>query len=221
MSQDATFGQATHTLTVIDQQKPSTQDLKVLHDGYLADLLRAIKLGTVPLRADFQKLLGLLPELKIFKTLTLGLHKSPKDYRKALESAGFRIGDYANQILKKISVAKAKTEVDLVLVTVAELGFKDGARRAAIYARAIELGLELCPSEVGPVLRLATKDSPWILVGMEPIIDSDGDLRVFIVDADSGARWLHSHCGCPGHFWYGGNQWVFVRPRLPAGKAGK
>jgi len=43
MSNDATFGQATHTLTVIDQQKPSTQDLKVLHDGYLADLLRAIK----------------------------------------------------------------------------------------------------------------------------------------------------------------------------------
>ncbi len=215
MSQDGTFGQATHTLTVIDQQNPSAADLKVLHDGYLADLLRAIKLGTIPLRGDFQKLLGLLPELKIFKTLTLGLHRSPKAYRRALESAGFRIGDYASEILKKISVAKTPAEVDLVLITVAELGFKAGAHRGAIYARALELGLQLCPAEVGPALRLATKDSPWILVGMEPITDSVGDPQVFFVGTDRDDRWLDGNYGAPGCFWSGGFLWVFVRPRKP------
>lgn len=153
------------------------------------------------------------PTFPIFKTITLGLHKSPKAYRKALESAGFRIGDYASQILNKIEISKTNTEVNLVLVTVAELGFKDGARRDAIYARALELGLQLCPAEVGPALRLASKDTPWILVGMEPIADSDGDLDVFDVDTVYGDRWLDSYYGSPDNFWNGDDQWVFVRPR--------
>lgn len=152
-------------------------------------------------------------KFELFKTLTLGLHKSPKDYRKALESAGFLIGDYASEILNKISVAKSKTEVDLVLATVAELGFKDGARRDAIYARALELGLELCPAEVGPALRLATKDSPWILVGMEPITDSVGFLDVFSVHPGGGGPWLSSDCGKYDNFWSSDNQCVFVQPR--------
>jgi hypothetical protein len=209
------FDQAFRLLELIREKNSSSEQLQaIFNSGLLGDLLDG-NIGQVN-RDEFRKVLGLLPtkpELKIFKTLTLGLHKSPKDYRKALESAGFRIGDYASQILNKISVAKAKTEVDLVLVTVAELGFKDGARRDAIYARAIELGLERCPAEVGPALRLATKDSPWILVGMEPITDSDGSLSVFSVVVGSDGRWLSSGCGFPGSFWGGGGRWVFVRPR--------
>lgn len=210
---DATFGQAMHTLTVIDQQKLSSADLKVLHDGYLADLLRAIKLGTVPSRLEFQKFLGLVPELNIWTTLTLGQYGSPNAYQDALESAGFRIGDYAGQILKKISVSQTPIELDLVRVTVAELGFKGGACRDAIYARAIELGLELCPAEVGPALRFIYQESADTVVGMEPIIDSDDDLVVFHVGNDSVNRWLRSSYGLPYHFWHGSNQWVFVWPR--------
>jgi hypothetical protein len=213
MSQDATFGQATHTLTLIDQQKPSTQDLKVLHDGYLADLLRAIKLGKVPARPDFQKFLGLVPELNVWRTLTLGQHGSPNAYRDALEFSGFRIGDYAGQILEKISVSQTPVEVDLVRVTVADLGFKDGARCDAIYARAIELGLELCPAEVGPALRLVYKEDTYTVVGMEPMIDSGDYWRVFNVYTDLGERVLGGDRGRPGGFWVGSDQWVFVRPR--------
>lgn len=55
MSNDATFGQAKHILTIIDQQDPSPDDLKVLCDGYLSDLLQAIKLGTIPPRAEFRQ----------------------------------------------------------------------------------------------------------------------------------------------------------------------
>lgn len=154
------------------------------------------------------------PQFPVFKTLTLGgLHKSPKDYHKALESAGFRIGNYAGQVLKKISIARAETEVDLVLVTAAELGFKDGARRDAIYARAIELGLKLCPAEVALALRLADSEDPWVVVGMKPVADSDGNLFVFYVNADGNGWWLDCICGSPGDFWPGEVPWVFVRPR--------
>jgi hypothetical protein len=103
--------------------------------------------------------------------------------------------------------------VDLVRVTVAELGFKDGARRDAIYARAIELGLELCPAEVGPALRLAYSENSWILVGMEPITGSGGCLVVFSVYTDNDERWLSSHYGHSDRVWNPVSQWVFVRPR--------
>jgi hypothetical protein len=34
---NGTFGQARHTLTIIGQQEPTDDHLRVLHDGYLAD----------------------------------------------------------------------------------------------------------------------------------------------------------------------------------------
>lgn len=58
---NCTFGQATHSLTIIGQQEPTSDHLRVLHDGYLADLMLSIKEGKVPPRDDFRKLLGLPP----------------------------------------------------------------------------------------------------------------------------------------------------------------
>ncbi len=153
---------------------------------------------------------------KVFKTITLGLHKTADAYRKALETDGYRIGDYAGQILKKIEVAQTETQVDLVVLTVAELGFKDGARRDAIYAKALEFGLQLCPAEVGPALCLVYKDQPrgeWLRIGMEPLAGSGGYLRVFVVGNDDGDRWLYSSFGYPDDFWRAGDRWVFVAPR--------
>ncbi len=58
---NATFGQASHSLTIIGQQNPSADDLRILHDGCLADLVQAIQARTVPNRDEFRKFLGLIP----------------------------------------------------------------------------------------------------------------------------------------------------------------
>src|SRR5258708_985864 len=55
------FSQAMHTLKLIDDQNPSDDDVLILHDGYLADLVKAIKQWTVPPREGFQRAIGLLP----------------------------------------------------------------------------------------------------------------------------------------------------------------
>ncbi len=47
-----------------------------------------------------------------------------------------------------------------VELTVRDLGFPEGAITAQIFERASELGLELCPLELGPHLRLQYLDQP-------------------------------------------------------------
>jgi hypothetical protein len=64
-----------------------------------------------------------------------------------------------------------RTDVDLV-VSVSELGFDDSTSIADIYRRAGELGLELCPAEVAPLLRLQYVNQPigeFFNVAMRPI----------------------------------------------------
>jgi len=151
-----------------------------------------------------------------WKTVTLGLHKSPKDYRNAMEKEGYRIGYYTGQILNKTEVSQTEIQLDLVAVTVGELGFKDGARRDVFYVRAIDLGLELCPAEVGPALRLLHKNQPhgeWLRVGMEPLTDPEDYPDVFGVAYAYDERWLYSIYGGAEYVCDAGSRWVFVRPR--------
>ena len=152
----------------------------------------------------------------VWKTITLGLQKSAEDYKKSLESNGFQISGYACQILKKILVSQTEIMLDLVILTVAELGFKRGTTFQQICSRAKELGLELCPAEVGPALRLAYSDQPcgeWLRITMEPIPDSGGRSDVFSVDRDGGERWLDTDWFGSGGVWAPGTRVVFVLPR--------
>lgn len=120
-----------------------------------------------------------LAAFQIWKTIQLGTGlKSADDFRRDLTAGGFRIGDWGNDILGKpaFKVASKLTEVDLDLVnpSVAELGFKDGATFKDACERAISLGLEPCPNEVGPQLRLQYKDQPkgeWLRIAMKDVVE--------------------------------------------------
>jgi hypothetical protein len=157
--------------------------------------------------------------IPVWKTIELGTSlKTADDFRRALREGGFKIGDWGNGIHGKpaFTAATNETEVDLARVTVSELGFKEGARRGQIYERAKQLGLELCSSEVGPQLRLQYKDQPrgeWLLIGMEPILASDGYPNIFCVRHGGSELWLYGCFGFPAYLWNAGSQWVFVRPR--------
>jgi len=157
-------------------------------------------------------------KFKTWKTIKLGTGlKTAEEFRRVLRDGEFRLSDWASDILGKpaFKAADEETEVDLVKVTVVELGFKKGARRNQIYERARDLGLELCPPEVGPQLRLQYQDQPngeWILVAMEPIVDSDGGPRLFDVGRYGSGLWLDGGWGNPDLFWSADSRWVFCRP---------
>ncbi len=169
----------------------------------------------------------------IWKTIKLGTGiKDADDFRKAIKGAGMPICGDADYILSKpqFIVAAEEREIDLVVVSAADLGFKDGARFDQIYAKAKKLGLELCPLEVGPQLRLQYRDQridEWILVGMEPIpypyarlplryADEDTlELRLglFVVGRDYGGLWLEANLSITADAQFTDNRFVFVLPR--------
>lgn len=155
-----------------------------------------------------------LAKWSLWKTIQLGTHESVAALRQALIDADYKIGDWASDILNRITIASKPAKIELVCLTVAELGFPNRATRKQIYEKALSLGFELCPAEVGPQLRLQYTDQPlneWLLVAMEPISDSDGSLRVFYVGHDEGGLWLLGGRADPGGFCGAGRVWVFGR----------
>ncbi|MGH7926388.1 MAG: hypothetical protein ACREQV_01145 [Candidatus Binatia bacterium] len=50
-------------------------------------------------------------------------------------------------------------------------------------------------------------------MAMKAIRDSGGSLGVFRVGHVGNGRWLDSYFGSPGHFFLGGDLFVFRRPR--------
>jgi len=111
--------------------------------------------------------------------------------RNALDAAGCGIGDSAEEILARpaFTLSATKTDVQLIAVSAAELGFQtDTAALADIYARAQQLGFELAAAEVAPQLRLQYFDQPIceFLIGMEPIKTWKGE-PVILTVANGGA----------------------------------
>jgi hypothetical protein len=154
---------------------------------------------------------------KTWMTIKLGTLKNVEEIRQALKADGNNIGDWANDILGKpaFTVSVDEQDVELVNVSVEELGFKQGACYADICKRAFELGLDLCPAEVGPQLRLQYKDQPkgtYVVVAMNAITGSGGGLIVFGVERyDVGGRYLYASYGYAGHVWRANFRFVFLR----------
>lgn len=216
-------------LVELFKDTPSEQVQAMFASGCLTDVRDANYDGFTPEKRDeVRQPLGLKPlievkpipapfQFKVRKTIKLGLHKTSAEYRKALKKAGVDIGVYAGKILdEQTPIAETETEVDLVVVTPRELGFRKEPTFTQICDKAIEKGLQRCPREVGPALRLAYPEQPlneWLRVAMEPVADSGGGLGVFGVGRVDGVRWLGASYFCPQGAWGLDAQFVFVRPR--------
>lgn len=151
-----------------------------------------------------------------FKTIKLGTFTNWDEIRGALKTTEFCISNAISDMLGNpaLTLAPAVIEVDLVVVSVAELGFKGGATQEQIYERVQELGLELCPAEVGPQLRLQHLDQPVgenLTVGMEPITEPDGNSYLFYVICDEDGLCLSRAFANPTYYWPGPCRWVFLR----------
>lgn len=121
------------------------------------------------------------PEGKIQRYETTIGGKTKDELVEELKEKDIYISSYAKDLLDSpdFKTSKSTEELELVRLTVADLGFRNGATTDEIYARAEELGLELCPSEVGPQLRLSYTGNDWIYIAMKQISDRDAYPYVF------------------------------------------
>ena len=111
---------------------------------------------------------------QIWRTITLGTYSGVDAYRRALDSAGIKVGDAADEILGRpaFRYGRMKTDVELVLLSAADLGVESESSLADVYKRARQVGLELCPAEVGPQLRLDYRNQPLgevLHIAMQPV----------------------------------------------------
>jgi len=130
-------------------------------------------------------------DVPVWKTITVGTFANSFALRNALDAAGCGIGDSAGEILARpaFTVSATKTDVELMAVSAAELGFQtDTVSLADIYARARQLGFGLAAAEVAPQLRLQYFDQPIgeFLIAMEPIKTWQGK-PVILTVANGGA----------------------------------
>ncbi|MBI1957526.1 MAG: hypothetical protein HYS44_03685 [Candidatus Niyogibacteria bacterium] len=103
------------------------------------------------------------PEFKIWRTIKLGTHLNGRALYRALKRGGYSVTSDAKTLLKNPSifrVTSVETEISLVALTRRELGLSSDTRvdPSAIGSRIKVLGLEPCPVEVGPQLRLQSPD---------------------------------------------------------------
>lgn len=177
------------------------------------------------------------PENKITKFEALMGDQTKEELLNELEQRKSAEGDdqifvekYADFMLNsdEFETLPNREIIKYVRLKVSDLGFSDGATTQQIYDKAEEFGLELCPAETGPKLRLNYKKifkseqsrGDYFMVAMKQIPGSAGYPSVFSVSRDGdGESWLDGRAGSAGG-WNSGDEFVFrVSPRLPSLKA--
>jgi hypothetical protein len=142
-------------------------------------------------------------DFQVWRTIALGTRKGVDAYRDALDAASIKVGDAADEILGRpaFPYARTKTEVELVLLSVAELGMEaEAASLSAVYKRAGQIGLELCPGEVGPQLRLNYRNQPLgeaLHIAMMPVATYHGRLTILALTNFGGTISLIGNDGRP------------------------
>lgn len=128
-----------------------------------------------------------------------------------LVSAGIRLNKHAKTLLAsgRFQVEKKPRQIEVVVLSVAELGFPNGAGIQAIRKRALERQLALCPIETAPHFRLQYRDQPEgsighpstqgvappgsITVASEPLDAEDDFPKGFYLRRIDGALWLRGY----------------------------
>jgi hypothetical protein len=146
----------------------------------------------------------------------------------SLKQNSILMNEYAERLLadEKFTTSETTYNLNTVQITVKDLGYPDGATLPQIYERAIELGLELCPLELGPFLRLAYLDQPEgdrgnnskhqapsgsITVASEIVREDDDFPKGFYLRKINGELWLRGYIADHLHIWNPSDQFIFCK----------
>ncbi|TAK96392.1 hypothetical protein EPO05_01940 [Patescibacteria group bacterium] len=161
--------------------------------------------------------------------------RTKSELKQALAVRKINVGYHAEKLIDSQDfVTLAKPErLNLVRLTVEDLGFEDATMAQEIYQKAQEFGLDLCPTEVGPQLPLQgyASDSAFakgkfvsdtnytsdhLNVAMKSISNPDQDPGVFDVYLNNGATlMLDASKSRVIRMWLKSAQFCFCLPPQP------
>jgi len=168
------------------------------------------------------------PEKKIFKQSleTDPNINSPEKAEKAMIAKNLYLSDRGKDILYKTEFSHEEKTYELARFTVEQLGFPKGATIAEIIGTEndrdengnhapftsgamTKLGLELCPAEVGPHLRLQYSGGEWMLIAMKQITGYGGAPDVFRLARNGERLGLDADNARRVRRWSPGGEFVF------------
>lgn len=180
-----TFGQATHSLVILDQHELTKDQLVILHSGYLAVLAQGAKAGTLPVLGAFREM------LKVGYTIARGDGRSAM----ALMAAGNygKVWPNARAFVESADfpMSSVRENADFELV-----GFDHNPKTQEVLDEFVRRGLERplpedslrfgekYPDDVQKERPLAFLHKPWRT--------PDGDLEVLCLSEWSGGRDLYT-----------------------------
>ncbi len=131
-----------------------------------------------------------------------------EDWIKRLESNGFRVGDYAKQVLRS-SDFKPTNGVTTEVVVLKGMLFEDNDRITKnIRAEADKRKLSKPNAELACLIREKFTDKEieamgliWIVAMHEPINDFGGDPSLLDASRSGGGRWLSAYRDGPDYGW--------------------
>ncbi|WP_025115666.1 hypothetical protein [Lysinibacillus fusiformis] len=146
-----------------------------------------------------------------------------------LQEHSISMNPYGEQLLSddKFTTSETKYSLNIVELAVRNLGFPDGATMPQLIKQANKLGLELCPLEVGPYLRLEYLDqaeggsgnslqqsqapSGSITIASELVSDDDDFPKGFYLRKIDGVLWLRGYLADDLHIWSSDDQFIFSK----------
>lgn len=148
-----------------------------------------------------------------------------------LQQHSILINEYGERLLSddKFTTSDTKYSLKTVELTVRDLGFPDGATTPQIFKRASQRGLELCPLELGPHLRLEYLDQPEgytgnisqqhqapsgsITIASEIVKDDDDFPKGFYLIKIDGVLWLRGYIADNLHVWNPDDHFIFSQTK--------
>lgn len=165
-----------------------------------------------------------------FRTVVVGgLTKSQLIQK--LQQYSILMNEYGERLFADdiFTTSDTKYSLQTVELTVSNLGFPDGANTVQIFERASELGLELCPLELGAHLRLEYLDQPEGYLGnplqrqqapsgsitiASEILNEDDDFpKGFYLRRINGVLWLRGYLADHLHVWNHDDHFIFCQTK--------
>ncbi|MFV8829822.1 helicase [Alkalihalobacterium sp. APHAB7] len=171
--------------------------------------------------------MGIYPDCPmITRTIEVGGLTKSQLYAK-MQQYSILMNEYGDRLFsdERFPTSNTKYRLKTVELTVMDLGFPDGGTTDQVFKRASELGLDLCPLELGPYLRLEYMDQPEscsvspsqqhqaptgsITIASEIIAEEDEFPKGFYLRRMKGELWLRGYIADHLHVWNPDDHFIF------------